>query len=166
MVVTIDGLADIRIRHPGEKIVLTSGCFDLLHVGHVRYLQTLKRPGTIVVVLISADHRARIQKGEHRPIMPATDRAEMVAALKTVDYAIVDPSKQPPFTVDPIYQKILELLQPHHYITYCEDGRFSPFVDKSKLPIAKRVEGGRHKSTTDIIEYVRTMPLGTTAQEK
>jgi D-glycero-beta-D-manno-heptose 1-phosphate adenylyltransferase len=76
-------------RSVGERIVLANGNFDLLHVGHVRYLQGAKRLGGRLVVAVNSDESVRALKGEGRPIMPADERAEIVAALADVDAVVI-----------------------------------------------------------------------------
>jgi D-glycero-beta-D-manno-heptose 1-phosphate adenylyltransferase len=76
-------------RHKGAKIVLTNGCFDLLHVGHIRYLDAAKTLGDILVVGINSDAQVRNLKGANRPLMPERERAEIVAALRVVDYVTI-----------------------------------------------------------------------------
>jgi rfaE bifunctional protein nucleotidyltransferase chain/domain len=76
-------------RRAGEQIVLANGCFDLLHVGHVRYLQAAKALGGKLVVAINADETVRALKGIGRPLMPAHERAEIVSALEPVDAVVV-----------------------------------------------------------------------------
>jgi rfaE bifunctional protein nucleotidyltransferase chain/domain len=78
-------------RSQGEKVILTNGCFDLLHVGHIRYLQGAKELGGRVVVAINSDESVRQLKGAGRPLMPEDERAEIVAALEDVDAVIVFP---------------------------------------------------------------------------
>lgn len=78
-------------RHEGHRIILTNGAFDLLHVGHVRYLAAAKKLGGKVVVALNADESVRALKGEGRPIMPAEERAEIVAALADVDAVVIFP---------------------------------------------------------------------------
>lgn len=72
-------------RATGEKIILTNGCFDLLHVGHVRYLHAAKALGGKLVVALNSDSSMRALKGEGRPRVPALERAEILAALQDVD---------------------------------------------------------------------------------
>ncbi len=72
-------------RAAGEKIILTNGCFDLLHVGHVRYLRAAKELGGRLVVAVNSDASTRVLKGEGRPRIPASERAEILAALADVD---------------------------------------------------------------------------------
>lgn len=72
-------------RAAGEKITLTNGCFDLIHVGHIRYLQAAKKLGGKVVVAVNSDSSARTLKGPGRPHVPDNERAEILAALEDVD---------------------------------------------------------------------------------
>ena len=76
-------------REAGARIVLANGCFDVLHVGHVRYLAGAKQLGDILVVGINADEQVAIQKGAGRPVLPANERAEIVAALESVNYVTI-----------------------------------------------------------------------------
>ena len=78
-------------RRTGEPITLANGGFDLLHVGHVRYLRGAKALGGKLVVAINADESVRALKGEGRPVMPANERAEIVAALADVDAVVIFP---------------------------------------------------------------------------
>ena len=78
-------------RRAGERITLTNGGFDLLHVGHVRYLRGAKTLGGRLVVAVNSDESVRALKGEGRPIMPAAERAEIVAALADVDAVVIFP---------------------------------------------------------------------------
>ena len=80
-----------RWRASGEQIVLANGNFDLLHVGHVRYLRGAKELGGKLVVAVNSDQSVRALKGEGRPIMPAEERAEIVAALVDVDAVVIFP---------------------------------------------------------------------------
>lgn len=78
-----------RWRRDGEKVVFTNGCFDLLHVGHIRYLRGAKELGTKLVVALNDDESVRNLKGEGRPLMPASERAEILSALSDVDAVVV-----------------------------------------------------------------------------
>jgi D-glycero-beta-D-manno-heptose 1-phosphate adenylyltransferase len=78
-------------RRDGERIVLANGNFDLLHVGHVRYLRGAKELGGKLIVAINSDESVRVLKGEGRPVMPAEERAEIVAALNDVDAVVIFP---------------------------------------------------------------------------
>jgi D-glycero-beta-D-manno-heptose 1-phosphate adenylyltransferase len=78
-------------RRAGERIVMGNGNFDLLHVGHVRYLRGAKALGGKLVVAVNSDESVRALKGEGRPVMPAEERAEIVAALSDVDAVVIFP---------------------------------------------------------------------------
>ncbi|PYX67614.1 MAG: D-glycero-beta-D-manno-heptose 1-phosphate adenylyltransferase [Acidobacteria bacterium] len=81
----------VEWRRSGERITLANGCFDLLHVGHVRYLHAAKQLGERLVVAINSDESVRVLKGEGRPLMPAEERAEILAALADVDAIVIFP---------------------------------------------------------------------------
>ena len=80
-----------RWRRAGERVVLANGCFDVLHVGHIRYLQAARELGSRLVVGVNADERVKSLKGAGRPVMPAAERAEILAALEAVDAVVVFP---------------------------------------------------------------------------
>lgn len=80
-------------RRAGFRITLANGCFDVLHVGHVRYLQGARKLGGKVIVAVNADDSVRALKGEGRPVMPAEERAEILAALADVDAVVIFPEK-------------------------------------------------------------------------
>jgi rfaE bifunctional protein nucleotidyltransferase chain/domain len=93
-----------RERAAGRTIAFANGCFDILHVGHVRYLQAAADEADVLVVAINDDRSVRQLKGEGRPILAEQDRAELVAAVAGVDYVVVFP--------EPTVGPLLELLQP------------------------------------------------------
>ena len=78
-----------RYRAAGRRIVLANGCFDLLHVGHIRYLDEARRLGDVLFVGINSDASVARLKGRGRPLMPATERLEVLAALRAVDHVVV-----------------------------------------------------------------------------
>jgi D-beta-D-heptose 7-phosphate kinase/D-beta-D-heptose 1-phosphate adenosyltransferase len=84
-----------RARRTGKKIVATNGCFDILHVGHVRNLSAAKKLGDVLVVGINSDASVRRNKGPSRPIIPEKERAEMLAALEPVDYVFIFSAETP-----------------------------------------------------------------------
>ncbi len=91
-------------RAAGKTLVLANGAFDLLHVGHVRYLQGASEQGDILVVAVNSDESVRRLKGPRRPVVPVDERAELVAALGCVNYVIV-------FHADDV-RRIIEALKP------------------------------------------------------
>ena len=94
-----------RLRAEGTRIVLANGCFDLLHVGHVRYLRAARRLGDVLFVGVNSDAAVRRLKGPGRPLVPAAERAEIVAALAGVDHVVI-------FDEDTA-DRLLERLRPH-----------------------------------------------------
>ncbi len=92
-VVSVDELVAISdsLRREGKKLVVTNGCFDLLHVGHVRYLRKARSLGDALAVGVNGDASVRGLKGEGRPLNNENDRAEVLSALSCVDYAAIFP---------------------------------------------------------------------------
>jgi rfaE bifunctional protein nucleotidyltransferase chain/domain len=78
-----------RLRGDGQRIVLANGCFDLLHVGHIRYLHAARHLGDVLFVGINGDAAVTRLKGRGRPLMPAAERAEILSALRDVDHVVV-----------------------------------------------------------------------------
>ena len=78
-----------RLKQEGKRMVFTNGCFDILHVGHIRYLQQARELGDALLVAINSDRSVRELKGAGRPVMNEEERAEMLAALRAVDYVTV-----------------------------------------------------------------------------
>jgi rfaE bifunctional protein nucleotidyltransferase chain/domain len=89
-------------RREGKTLAFANGCFDLLHVGHTRYLAAAAQEADLLIVAINDDESVRALKGEGRPILSAADRAELVAALRGVDYVVVFPES----TVGPLLEAI------------------------------------------------------------
>ena len=85
-------LAD-QLRREGKRIVLANGCFDLLHVGHIRYLMGAKELGDVLVVGVNSDQSIRLLKGPPRPLFPQEERAEILAALACIDYITIFPER-------------------------------------------------------------------------
>jgi len=104
-----------RLRREGCRIAFANGCFDILHVGHVRYLEGARRCGDVLVVGVNTDRAVAVLKGEGRPIIPARGRAELVAALESVDYVVIFD--------EPTAAEILLDLRPH---VHCKGTDYSP----------------------------------------
>jgi D-beta-D-heptose 7-phosphate kinase/D-beta-D-heptose 1-phosphate adenosyltransferase len=104
---TKEDLRDIveDLKAKGKKIVFTNGCFELLHVGHIRYLEEAKALGDILVVGINSDRSVRSLKGPYRPILPGKERAEVLSGLGCVDYITIFDEEDP--------LKLISTLQPH-----------------------------------------------------
>jgi len=94
-----------QLKSGGKHIVLTNGCFDILHVGHIRYLAEAKTYGDHLIVAINSDSSVRAIKGEGRPLVPQDERAEVVAALQCVDSVVIFDELNP--------LNIIEMFKPH-----------------------------------------------------
>jgi rfaE bifunctional protein nucleotidyltransferase chain/domain len=105
-ILTRDALAArvAEARAAGKSVAFANGCFDILHVGHTRYLEAAAREGDLLVVAINDDESVRALKGPRRPVLSAADRAALIAALRCVDFVVIFPE----LTVGPL----LEALHP------------------------------------------------------
>lgn len=95
-ILTLDQLAaeSGRLRSESQRVVATNGCFDILHVGHVRYLTAARKLGDVLIVGLNGDDSVRQLKGEGRPVNRQQDRAEVLAALESVDYVTIFPENR------------------------------------------------------------------------
>jgi len=144
-----DALATERSR--GASIAFANGCFDLLHVGHIRYLQASARVADVLVVGVNDDQSVRALKGEGRPLMPAQERAEIISAIRGVSYVVVFDENSP--------ARLLQVLKPDFQ---CKGTDYSA----DSVPEAEivRAYGGRvvivgdpkDHSTTTVLERMRT----------
>jgi D-glycero-beta-D-manno-heptose 1-phosphate adenylyltransferase len=89
-VISLENLQPIveRLKREGKTIILANGCFDLLHVGHIRYLEGARRLGDVLIVGLNSDNSVKKLKGPSRPLMPENERAEILAAISFVDYLV------------------------------------------------------------------------------
>lgn len=137
-------------QNQGQSIVFTNGCFDLLHVGHVRYLAEAKKQGDILVVGVNSDASVKLLKGESRPVQTELDRAEILLALKAVDYVAIFSADTP--------KSLIEKLQPDVLV---KGGDWS--IDQIVGADIVQAKGGKvlsltfieGKSTTKIIEKMK-----------
>ncbi len=119
-----------QLRSAGKKIVATNGCFDLLHVGHVRYLQAARALGDLLVVGLNGDRSVHELKGAGRPITSEGNRAEILAALACVDLVTVFPERRA--------TKFLAAVRPAVYV---KGGDYTPrTLDEEELTILKETE--------------------------
>jgi D-glycero-beta-D-manno-heptose 1-phosphate adenylyltransferase len=138
-----------RLRAEGKRIVLANGCFDLLHVGHVRYLKAARGLGDTLFVGINGDAAVTRLKGAGRPLMPAAERAEMLAALADVDHVVVFDDD----TADPL----LAAIRPHvhakgtDYTTENVPERATVRALGAEIAIAG---DAKHHSTRDLIALI------------
>ncbi len=155
-IVTVDELASElpALRAAGKKIAFANGHFDLVHVGHLRYLQAAKAEGDVLIVAINDDDSVARLKGAGRPIVPAAERAELLAALSTVDFVVVFPGDSP--------APVLAKLQPD---VHCKG---TDYGTPERVPEFETVRayGGRtalvgdpkDHATSDLISKVRALP--------
>jgi rfaE bifunctional protein nucleotidyltransferase chain/domain len=137
-------------RQSGRKVVWTNGCFDLLHVGHIRSLEAARGLGDVLVVGVNSDQSVRMIKGDGRPFVPVAQRAEVVAALESVDYVVVFDEPTP--------ERALERLRPEVHAKGADyEGRElpeRPVVEAygGSVEFLPRVPG---VSTTDLANRLR-----------
>ena len=149
MLIDRKNISNLRGELQGKKIVFTNGCFDILHVGHVRYLTAAKNFGDVLIVGLNTDESVKKLKGASRPINNQDDRAEVLLGLKAVDHVI--------FFGEDTAENLIAELQPDVYV---KGGDYT----LETLPEAKIVQayGGQielvklvaGKSTTKIIEKI------------
>jgi rfaE bifunctional protein nucleotidyltransferase chain/domain len=158
-IVNPDRLAAIAdsFREQGRKLVLTNGCFDLLHVGHVRYLQAARALGDALAVAINGDDSVRVLKGAGRPLNTGSDRAEIVAALECVDYAVLFPEVR--------VTRLIEKVRPSIYV---KGGDYTPASLHPEEHAALEKIGAEIRilpfepghSTSGLIERMKKLPSG------
>lgn len=132
-------------RACGERIVLTNGTFDLLHVGHVRSLREARTLGDVLVAALNSDASVRAYKGPGRPLVPAQERAEVLAALEAVDYVVI--------FEEATAERIVEAVRPHVYAKGCDYATESGEVDEQRAPEARVAR--RVGATVQMLRYVR-----------
>jgi glycerol-3-phosphate cytidylyltransferase len=93
-----------QLKNAGKTVVFTNGCFDLLHIGHIRYLKEARELGDALIVSVNSDESVRRLKGENRPLIPQDQRAEVLDALESVDYVVIFDEDTP--------EKIIRELKP------------------------------------------------------
>ena len=137
------------LKTKGKRIVFTNGCFDLLHVGHIRYLEEAKSLGDILVVGVNSDRSVRSLKGSNRPILPEEERAEILSGLECVSYITIFDEPTP--------LELISTLQPHVLVKGGDWTKESTVgkevVERSggEVVILPFVEGS---STSDLIETI------------
>ena len=144
-----------RERAAGRTVAFANGCFDILHVGHVRYLQGASAEADRLIVAVNDDESVRRLKGPGRPILPAADRAELVAALAAVDYVVLFP--------DPNVERLLRQIRPD---VHCKGTDYTvESVPERQVVMAyggrTAIVGDEKKhATRELIEKLKTEELG------
>jgi D-beta-D-heptose 7-phosphate kinase/D-beta-D-heptose 1-phosphate adenosyltransferase len=138
-----------NLRNQGAKIVFTNGCFDLLHLGHVRYLREAKKLGDILMVGLNSDASVRRLKGRERPYVSEMERAEILASLECVDYVTIFSESRP--------DNLIDLIRPDFHVKG-GDYKASQLPEKKlvqrlggKVVVIPPIEG---RSTTNIVERI------------
>ena len=138
-----------QAQRNGEKVVTTNGCFDLLHIGHLRYLQAAREQGDMLVVAVNSDSSVRVLKGENRPLVGESERAEMLAGLECVSYVTIFSE------LDPI--ALLLEVKPDIHVKG-GDYKLEQLIERDavesyggKVIVGFNIQG---KSTTDLIKTI------------
>ena len=138
-----------HLKSKSNVVVTTNGCFDVLHLGHLRYLQAARKLGDCLVVAINSDTSVRQLKGQNRPLVPEDERAEMLAGLACVDYVVIFPELTP--------IELLSELKPNIHVKG-GDYTLEHLIERDtveanggKVIVGLNVPG---KSTTDLIEVI------------
>jgi rfaE bifunctional protein nucleotidyltransferase chain/domain len=140
------------LRKKGKKIAFTNGCFDILHVGHVRYLREAKKTADILVLALNSDSSVRSLKGEERPLIPEKERAEIIAALEFIDFVTIFPELTPLELIN--YLKPDILIKGGDWPEEKVVGREEIKKWGGRVAIIPEVEG---KSTTNIVEKIKKL---------
>jgi D-beta-D-heptose 7-phosphate kinase/D-beta-D-heptose 1-phosphate adenosyltransferase len=138
-----------KVRKSGQKIVFTNGCFDIMHVGHVRYLADARSEGDLLVVGLNSDASVRIIKGDKRPIVRQNHRAEVLASLGCVNFIVIFDEPDP--------LKLIQTLMPDVLVKgedWTEDAIVGAQSVKSQGGKIVRISFVEESSTTAIIEKI------------
>lgn len=144
-----------RDRARGLSVAFANGCFDVLHVGHIRYIEAAARQADRLIVAINGDESVRRLKGAGRPVMPADERAEMIAALRDVDYVVVFD--------EPTVAPLLELLKPDVHCKGTDYTADSVPERETVLAYGGRIAivgDPKDHSTRDLLQRIQTCRAG------
>jgi D-beta-D-heptose 7-phosphate kinase/D-beta-D-heptose 1-phosphate adenosyltransferase len=140
------------LRKKGKKIAFTNGCFDILHVGHVRYLREAKKTADVLILALNSDSSIRSLKGEERPLIPEKERAEILAALEFVDFVTIFPELTPLELIN--YLKPDILIKGGDWPEEKVVGREEIKKWGGRVAIIPEIKG---KSTTNIVEKIKKL---------
>ncbi len=139
-----------RLKARGKKIIFTNGCFDILHVGHTRYLGEAKKLGDVLVVAVNSDSSVKAIKGEKRPLVPETERVEVVASLEAVDFVTIFAEETPVTLIEELKPNVI--VKGGDWDEKNVAGRESVRKWGGRVAIIPQVEG---VSTTNVVEKIR-----------
>ena len=138
-------------RRRGAKIVLANGCFDLLHVGHLRYLEAAKSFADILIVGVNSDDQVRKLKGANRPFQPERERAELIAGLRAVDFVTIFP--------EPTVENLIRAIRPDFHAKgtdYTEDSVPEREIVRECGGRVVIAGDAKNHSTTDLLTQVKS----------
>lgn len=156
MLVSLDELAGLREKFKNKRIALTGGVFDILHMGHISYLEEIKNMADVLVVSITDDKRVKERKGTDRPIQNEKERAALIDAIRFVDYTCINPERTE--EDEWAHIKAIQELKPDIFVTV-HDGykKYEDIFKKSGTRLTIIDERKTH-STTKIINKIRAHP--------
>ena len=137
------------LKKQGKKIGFTNGCFDLIHVGHIKYLRAAKKFADILIVAINSDKSVKSLKGNKRPLFPQNERAEILSAFEFVDYVVIFDELDPEKTISTLLPDVL--VKGGDYKINEIIGRDTVTSHGGKVITIPEIEG---KSTSDIIKKI------------
>ena len=149
-IVNLQGLKKCFSREGKGRIVLTGGCFDILHIGHVRFLSEAKKTGDYLIVLLENDKNVKKLKGENRPVFIQKERAEMLAALGNVDLVVLLPAMRN----DGDYLSLIRIIKPDAIVVTEND----PNIEK------KRGQARKIRGELEVVPFIKTLSTSKLAE--
>jgi len=152
-IIGINQINNLNDQLKGKKVVLVGGCFDILHIGHITFLNNAKKNGDALIVLLESNQKVRELKGEGRPINIQKDRAEVLSALKSVDFIVLLPQ----ITSNEEYNEIIKKINPNVIATTKGDSSLDYKERTANLVNAEVIEVTDYineKSTTKLLSLL------------
>lgn len=143
-----------QLREKGKRIVLAGGCFDILHIGHIKFLENAKKLGEILFVFLESDESVKKLKGKNRPINQQKERAEVLGALDAVSYVVLLKN----IKTDDDYDNLITRLRPHIIATTQNDPYRKHKIRQAKLTngkVAYVIQRVKSKSTTRLAKLTK-----------
>ena len=137
-----------KLKKSGESVIFTNGCFDILHIGHIRLLEKAKSFGDILIVGLNSDASVRIIKGKNRPVIPENERAELLAAVLPVDFVVIFSQPTP-------YELIKKIMP--DVLVKGSDWKTGEIVGDKFAKKVRRIPLVRGCSATKIIEKLKNL---------
>jgi D-glycero-beta-D-manno-heptose 1-phosphate adenylyltransferase len=140
-----------KYHQAGKKIILTAGSFDMLHIGHCRYLCAAKKHGDILFVGVDSDKKIKTRKGPDRPVVPQDERLEMLTYIHDVDHVVLKKLSEPKW-------ELIKLIRPDVLIATADT--YTPLQKNQLLEFCKKVVVLRRKATTSTSAKIRLVQIG------